>query len=66
MANGNRVQIQEHSKEHKDKLKQSAGEKARSNNTPRLIKLISIKLKEAALDSPSFRTGVNYFNSQIV
>lgn len=65
MATGNRVQIQEHSKEHKDKLKQSAGEKARSNNTPRLIKLISIKLKEAALDSPSFRTGVNYFNSQI-
>lgn len=65
MSNGNRVQIQEHSKEHKEKLKRSAGEKAQSNSTPRLVKLISIKLKEAALDSPSFRTSVHYFNSQI-
>lgn len=65
MSSGNRVQIQEHSKELRDKLKQNAGEKAKSNSTPRLVKLISIKLKEAALDSPSFRASVNYFNSQI-
>lgn len=31
----------------------------------RLIKLISVCLKEAALDSPSFRASTNFFNSQV-
>jgi hypothetical protein len=31
----------------------------------RLIKLISVKLKEAAMDSPSFRASTNYQNSQV-
>lgn len=31
----------------------------------KLIKLISVRLKEAALDSPSFRANVNYYNSQV-
>jgi hypothetical protein len=31
----------------------------------RLIKLIAVKLKEAALDSPSFRASINYYNSQV-
>ncbi|CCH42158.1 putative membrane protein [Wickerhamomyces ciferrii] len=65
MSNGARVQIREQSHEQKDKLHRDAAEKAKLNINPKLVKLISVKLKEAALDSPSFRASVNYFNSQV-
>lgn len=35
------------------------------NHVPRQFKLISVKFKEAALDSPSFRASVNHIDSQI-
>ncbi|ODV63105.1 Sip3p ASCRUDRAFT_31398 [Ascoidea rubescens DSM 1968] len=34
-------------------------------SSPKLLKLISVSFKEAALDSPSFRASVNHFNQQI-
>ncbi|KAH3683026.1 hypothetical protein WICPIJ_005995 [Wickerhamomyces pijperi] len=37
----------------------------RNSSNTRMIKLITIRLKEAALDSPSFRTSLNHTTAQI-